>query len=231
MTFGLEIVIHFHHLQLNNVGIRTLDYPVPSLVSKATVLEPAVPARFSTPTLGIDLVILDDDGIPADVGEVFLIPPSIGMSTTLLNRDHHYEYYASAPDGDRVLRRHGDQLRRSSDGLLQVLGRVDDTMNLGGIKVSSADLESAIGPIADVAEVAAIASAPPGGGPERLVVFAVPTKGATPDPEKLRVAAQASIRNQLNPLFKVHDVVLIDALPRTASQKVMRRTLRDQYDS
>jgi acetyl-CoA synthetase len=197
----------------------------------STVLHPAVPGRFTTPTLGLDLVILDDEGNPADVGEVFLVPPSIGLSTSLLNKDHDSEYFADVPESDRILRRHGDQLRRSSDGYIQALGRVDDTMNLGGIKVSSGDLETAIGVVEGVAEVAAIATAPPGGGPERLVVFAVPMRGVHLDESRVREAAQASIRAELNPLFKVHEVVLIDELPRTASQKVMRRKLRDAYES
>jgi acetyl-CoA synthetase len=197
----------------------------------STVLHPAVPARFTTATLGLDLVILDESGEPAEVGEVFLVPPSMGLSTTLLNRDHHEEYYAGVPQNGRTLRRHGDQLRRTDDGYIQALGRVDDTMNLGGIKVASGDLESAIGSVEGVAEIAAIGSAPPEGGPERLVLFAVPETGCDPDTTSVRNAAQASIRSALNPLFKVHDVVLVDELPRTASQKVMRRKLRDLYQS
>ncbi len=197
----------------------------------STVLHPAIPARFSTPTLGLDLVILDEDGEESDVGEVFLVPPSIGLSTTLINRDHRAEYFDGVPDTGRVLRRHGDQLRRTPDGYFQALGRVDDTMNLGGIKVSSADLESAIGVLDGVAEVAAVATAPKEGGPERLVIFAVPATGATPDPGAVATAAQGAIRTALNPLFKVHDVVLVDALPRTASHKVMRRKLRDTYEA
>jgi len=35
-------------------------------------------------------------------------------------------------------------------------------------------------------------------------------------------------RTQLNPLFKVHRAVEVPSLPRTASNKVMRRVLRDQ---
>lgn len=196
----------------------------------STVLHEAIPARFTTPTLGIDLVVLDEEGLESDVGEVFLIPPSIGMSTTLLNRDHQTEYFTGTPTvRGAVLRRHGDQIRRSPDGLLQVLGRVDDTMNLGGIKVSSADLEAAIGSVPGTKEVAAIAVPPPGGGPERLVVFAVPARGSDTDPLELRSSMQAAIRRDLNPLFKVYDVVLVDSLPRTASHKIMRRTLRDRY--
>lgn len=37
------------------------------------------------------------------------------------------------------------------------------------------------------------------------------------------------IAAELNPLFKIHEVVTIDALPRTASNKVMRRELRNLH--
>ena len=39
--------------------------------------------------------------------------------------------------GDTVLRRHGDEVERLPGGYYVALGRCDDTMNLGGIKVAS----------------------------------------------------------------------------------------------
>jgi acetyl-CoA synthetase len=196
-----------------------------------TMVRPAVPAAFSTPTLGLDLVILDDAGRPTDSGEVFLVPPSIGLSVTLLNRDHDEVYHADTPDwGGRTLRRHGDHIEYLGDGFYRAQGRIDDTMNLGGIKVSSAELERAISAVEGIAETAAIAVSPDGGGPSRLVVYAVAEPGAEPDAGVWRDAMQAAIRAELNPLFKVHDVVVVDELPRTASAKVMRRRLRDGYE-
>ena len=52
-----------------------------------------MPGTFDTPALGLDFVILDESGKPAEQGELFLAPPSIGMSTPRLNRDHHEIYY------------------------------------------------------------------------------------------------------------------------------------------
>jgi acetyl-CoA synthetase len=49
------------------------------------------------------------------------------------------------------------------------------------------------------------------------------------DREKLTSELGAAVARRLNPLFKVHDVVLVDGLPRTASQKLMRRELRARY--
>ncbi len=193
-----------------------------------TVLQPAVASRFTTPTLGIDLVLMDESGTPCDEGEAFLVPPSMGLSTELLNGDHRAVYFDGLPGYQRPLRRHGDRFVREAEDVYRALGRVDDTMNLGGIKVSAADIEGAIGTLEGVREVAAVAVPPSGGGPDRLIVFAVPIDTA-PDTGVLRDEMQARIRENLNPLFRVHEVVLIEALPRTASMKVMRRSLRASY--
>src|SRR6185295_11934302 len=104
-----------------------------------TVVQPQVPAAFSTPVVGTELVILTEDGKPTDSGEMFLVPPSIGMSLELVTENHDAVYYAGTPRGPNgeTLRRHGDHVERLAGGYLCVQGRVDDTMNLGGIKVSS----------------------------------------------------------------------------------------------
>ena len=63
-----------------------------------------------------------------------------------------------------------------------------------------------------------------------LVVYVVPTGESELNAADLLSAMQQAIRTKLNPLFKVHDVVITQALPRTASNKVMRRTLRADYE-
>jgi acetyl-CoA synthetase len=196
----------------------------------ATVVQPSVPSMFSTPTLGMELVLLNDEGEPATAGEVFLVPPSIGMSQRLLNRDHHEAYYAGTPVRDGIaLRRHGDYLEAVGGGYYQAHGRTDDTMNLGGIKVSSAEIERVVRTVEGVAETAAIAVESDGGGPSRLVIVVVPADGAALDLDGVAKAMQHEIRAHLNPLFKISDVVVRATLPRTASAKVMRRTLRSEY--
>ena len=197
-----------------------------------TVVQPASPATFTTPALGLDLVILDDHGRPAGDGadgEVFLVPPSIGLSQSLLNRDHHEVYYAGCPAGPagELLRRHGDQMERLAGGFFRAHGRADDTMNLGGIKVSSVELEAVLGSHPAVVECAAVAVQPDGEGADRLVVFVVLREPR--DPAELRRELGRRLADQLNPLFKVHDVLVTESLPRTASNKLMRRSLRAEY--
>ena len=200
-----------------------------------TVIQPCAAAAFSTPAMGLDLAILDQDGREADNGEVFLIPPSIGLSTTLLNQDHHEVYFEGAPagPGGRVLRRHGDQVERLGGGYYRVHGRVDDTMNLSGIKVGSAEIERVLNLEECVEETAAVAVPSPTGGSARLVIYVVlqsPLDRA-PRRDELKHLLQEAIRQRLNPLFKVHDVTPVRTLPRTASNKIMRRKLRAEYSN
>lgn len=194
-----------------------------------TLNQPASPATFTTPALGSSFVLLDEHGQPTDNGEVFLIPPVLGYSQQLLNRDHHEVYFAGTPQGPegQPLRRHGDQLQRVGPSAFRALGRTDDTMNLGGIKVSSAEIERVLDTVPGVRRTAAIAINPPGGGPSELVVYAVL---AAPEPVgALLPRLQAAIKARLNPLFRISEVVLVDTLPVTASNKIMRRELRQAH--
>ncbi len=121
----------------------------------------------------------------------------------------------------QVLRRHGDHFQRTAGNFYRALGRCDDTMNLGGIKVSSVDLERQCNKVEGVRESAAIAIHPPGGGPSQLLVYTVLNADATCRDEKLLMKKMnACIKSGLNPLFRVSQIVIIDALPRTASNKV-----------
>lgn len=196
----------------------------------ATMAEPNIPATFSCPSFGTELVQINDPGDDCEAGEVFLVPPAIGMSSELLHHDHDAVYFDGAPRGPtgQTLRRHGDAMERLPGGAYRAGGRVDDTMNLGGIKVSSVEIERVLNTVPGIRETAAVAVSPAGGGPSALWVFSVLQPDCQKDAPTLRAELQATIRAHLNPLFKIEQVRLIEALPRTASHKIMRRLLRDE---
>lgn len=223
----------------------------------STLVQPNVPSMFSTPVLGSQLYLLDGDGRALEhsnykagsnstiSGELALVPPSIGYSTRLLNRNHLDTYYKgmqSGPNGE-VLRRHGDEIEmvrntqhQSSEinqttPYYRALGRCDDTMNIGGMKVSSVEIERVCNMADSVKETAAIGVSGPNGGPCKLIVYTVLVNGSATDVDKtaLKTAMQKMIKANLNPLFGIADVVVTESLPRTASNKVMRRLLRDEY--
>ncbi|KAI4335843.1 hypothetical protein L6164_014448 [Bauhinia variegata] len=168
-------------------------------------------SAFSTPAMGCSLFILGDDGYPipenvAGIGE-------LGMPMW----------------NGKVLRRHGDVFERTSRGYYHAHGRADDTMNLGGIKVSSVEIERICNGVdSSILETAAIGVPPLGGGPELLAVVVVFKNSKGTDLNQLMVSFNSALQKTLNPLFRVSRVVPLSALPRTATNKVMRRVLRKQ---
>ncbi|KAL5723462.1 putative acyl-activating enzyme 17 [Ranunculus cassubicifolius] len=194
-------------------------------------------SAFSTPAMGCALFILGSDGNPIPenapgTGELALAPTMFGASTTLLNADHYDIYFKGMPLWkEKILRRHGDEFERTSSGYYRAHGRADDTMNLGGIKVSSIEIERVCNGVDNsILETAAIGIPPLGGGPEQLVIVVVfkDSTNSVSDSEKLKKSFNSLLQKKLNPLFKVAHVIPVSSLPRTASNKVMRRVLRKQ---
>ena len=197
-----------------------------------SVLQPASPATFTSPALGLDFVLLNDIGEESgqdEMGEAFLIPPSIGLSQKLLNKDHHEEYYAGCPAGPDgvVLRRHGDQIVKMARNFFKSLGRADDAMNIGGIKVGAPEIERIVNSHGDVHESAAVSVHQGAEGREKLVVFIV--LNGEREERQMLTELNMLIARQLNPLFKIHKLVFTDQLLKTASNKIMRRELRRQF--
>lgn len=197
----------------------------------STVVQPNIASTFSTQALGGAFVLLNGSGKESTQGEVFLIPPIMGLSTTLLNKNHFNEYYKNTPVFNNILlRRHGDELMQLKNGYYKAMGRIDDAMNLGGIKISSVQIEAVLNQLDFIKETAAIAVAPKNGGPSQLVVYYVENETTLTDSEEFEIAKNY-LKKQLNPLFKLEGFIKINLLPRTASNKVMRRKLRDMYMS
>ena len=106
-------------------------------------------------------------------------------------------------------------------------------MNIGGIKISSVEIERVCNTREEILETAAIAVAPPLGGPSLLVLYVVLAPSVNldqpDDHAMLKKKLQDAIKTRLNPLFQIATIQLTESLPRTASNKVMRRVLRDEY--
>src|SRR3989454_3798971 len=195
-----------------------------------TVVQPCAPSMFTTAAMGLALRILRE-GLPPDPGGGFLLPPSIGLSNDLLNYNHAQEYFAGVPAGPHgeILRRHGDRIERLPGGFYRHLGRIDDVINIGGVKTSAEEIRSVIAnPL--VYDAKPVAVDVDGSGQHVLVVYAVPRNagevGSREVRDRLKKEFVRAIKERLNPLLAhVHDVVLVPELPQAGPGKT--RTMRD----
>ncbi|MEU8820498.1 amino acid adenylation domain-containing protein [Actinoplanes sp. NPDC048796] len=119
--------------------------------------------------------------------------------------------FVAGPSGSRLYRT-GDLVQRTATGELEFLGRTDDQVQIRGFRVEPAEVEAVLAGHPAVAQVAVV----PREG--HLAAFAV-TRDAV-SAEELRDHAAATLPGPLVPV-----VVLLDALPVTASGKVDKRSL------
>ena len=207
---------------------------------QCTFLHPAAPSCFNTPTLGTDMVAWNGDLSLAQKGEVFITMrsgpdecPPMGLSTELLNFNHFEKYFTQGLKTKEgyLLREHGDLVIQHPNGFITSNGRADDGINLNGIKTSSLDLENYIksAAIAGIREVAAVAVRPPEGGEDWLVIYITKDAEVNTGAEAFKGPIREAIKHHNPQLARVHDVVIIDKMPLTASGKLRRRFLQDSY--
>ncbi|MFD8609085.1 fatty acyl-CoA synthetase [Streptomyces sp. NPDC059631] len=117
--------------------------------------------------------------------------------------------------------RSGDLAVRDADGYHTVVDRVKDVINSGGVLVASRQVEDVLHTHPAVAEAAVV------GLPDAQWIEAV-TAVVVPRGEVTEAELIAHARARLSPFKAPKRVVLVDALPRNASGKILKRQLRDR---
>jgi len=173
------------------------------------------------PMPGVELKIIDEAGAalpPHTVGEV--------ATRSVANMAGYWnlpEATAATIDAEGWLRT-GDAGYLDEDGYLFIHDRVKDMIITGAENVYPAEVESAIYGHPDVAEVAVIGIPDEKWG-EAVMAIVVLKPGATPDPAGIIAFARGRIAHFKAP----KSVDFIDALPRNASGKILRKDLREPY--
>lgn len=194
------------------------------LLSNVPVL-PIVPAGFNAISPGVQVDVLDDAGtaVRDQVGELAILAPFVGMTRAFWqDRARYLETYWSRFPGVWV---HGDLALRRSDGVFFLRGRSDDTLKIAGKRLGSAEVEEVLRELRGVAEAAAIGVDDAAKG-QKLVVFLVPSQDA---PADLAATAGPHVEKSLGRAFRPAAVHVVAELPKTRSQKVMRRVIRNLY--
>ncbi len=117
----------------------------------------------------------------------------------------------------------GDVYTVSDDGYWAFLGRNNDMIKAGGIWVSPAEVESVLVEHDDVLE-AAVVGARDHDGLEITVAFIIARTGATIDP----AAIELHCRERMAVYKRPRRVIVVDALPKTATGKIQRFALRNR---
>jgi acetyl-CoA synthetase len=187
------------------------------------------PGSAGLPFLGIQPALVDDDGneitAPNTIGHLVIKHPWPGALMTCWNNPKRFaEYWSEFAGAGHDYFYTGDIAQRDVDGYYTVLGRADDVMNVAGIRVGTAEVESALVSHPAVAEAAAISISDDLKG-EVIKAFVLLNKDFTLDPA-LEKALKLAVRKKIGPHAMPSVIESVAKLPKTRSGKIMRRILK-----
>ncbi|MDR0593013.1 MAG: AMP-binding protein [Bifidobacteriaceae bacterium] len=208
-------------------GLRLWNfYGQTEMSPAACILPPQDQLEFAgsagQPALNVELAILAPDGhplAPGQVGEIAFRSP------------HACAGYLDDPAGTAALfeggwLHTGDQGYCSEAGRLYFVDRVKDTVNVGGEKVASREVEEVIYRLPEVQE-AAVIGVPDPRFVEAVAAVVVPRPGAALTPEAVIQFTRLHLARFKTPKF----VILAETLPKNPSGKILKRELRAQHSA
>jgi len=192
------------------------------------------PVKFGSPGLpnfGFRYRVIDEaSGADAGVGQkgVLVAEPPLppGCMTTIWQDDARFlqSYFSHFK---QLLYSSLDWAIRDADGYTFILGRTDDVINVAGHRLGTREIEESVASHASVAEAAVV------GVHDELkgqvpVVFATLKASGSVDADKALAASgmQQRVVDLLGGVAKPARVYIVNALPKTRSGKLLRRSLQ-----
>ena len=173
------------------------------------------------PTPNTHVTIVDDDGNALPRGEIGEIAAQSPSAMHGLWNDPEGTARRFLPDGSVLTR---DVGFLDDAGFLFVVDRKDDMIISGGFNIWPAQLEQALSQHPAVAEVTVVAAPHDRWGETPVAVVVLTADGLATADELIELSRQA-----VGSVKKVTRVDFVDALPKSAFGKVLRRSLRGRY--
>ena len=192
------------------------------MITSLPGLGPFKPAFTGLPFPGVKLDIKD--------GNLVILPPfTPGLLRGIYKNPKKYfetywsQYQASSGQAAYFT---SDGAIEDENGLIRIIGRVDDVIKVAGHRLSTGEMEAAINEHLEIAECAVV------GVPDKIkgespIVFAV-YKGAK-DPGIIKKEVIGQIIKGIGPIALPKEIYLVDDLPKTRSGKIMRRILKKLF--
>jgi acetyl-CoA synthetase len=194
-------------------------------ISPLAPVTPTKPGKATLPLPGIQPIIVDSDGrelFGPCVGHLCLAYPWPGQARTVWGDHERFvsTYFSTYPGRYFT----GDGCSRDIDGYHRITGRVDDVLNVSGHRMGTAELESALLVVEEVAE-AGVVGYPHDLKGQGVYAYIVLQPGASAS-SAIEDAMQQAVRTAIGSIAKIDVFQFVPGLPKTRSGKVMRRILR-----
>ncbi len=204
------------------------------MISALPGITVAKPGSAQVPIPGISVDVLDEAGVHVgkEAGGLLVITePWPSMLRGIWGdpdrfRDTYWSKFADAPNGPLYFA--GDGAHLDADGDVQLLGRVDDVMNVSGHRLSTMEIESALVSHPIVAEAAVVGASDDTTG-QAVVAFVIlrAKKAASVTATEASTLLRQHVTEQIGAIARPREIFVVAELPKTRSGKIMRRLLQD----
>jgi len=218
-VYGVEVIHAWGMTEMSPLGTLCSMKPEYEALNGDARLD--VQMKQGHPPFGVEMKITDDAGrdLPWDgktFGRLKVRGPAVAKAYYKVEKDSVFEKDGWFDTGDVATM---DQY-----GYMQITDRSKDVIKSGGEWISSIDLENLAVGHPKVAEAAVIGVAHPKWD-ERPLLVIVLKKGETATKEDILAFMQGKIAKWWMP----DDVAFVDEIPHTATGKIQKTTLRQQF--
>jgi acetyl-CoA synthetase len=199
------------------------------LITSLPGVGPFKPAFCGLPFPGTKFDILDEKGKSCPVnkeGNLVMFPPfAPGLLRGIYQDPEKYKKTYFSQYGEEIYFT-SDGALKDENGLIRIVGRVDDVIKVAGHRIATGELENAISKHPDITESAVV------GIPDEIkgevpVAFVV-SKSERPL-EDLKKEVIEQVKKEIGPIALPKEVFIVEDLPKTRSGKIMRRILRKLF--
>ncbi|MEA1899028.1 MAG: AMP-binding protein, partial [Bacteroidota bacterium] len=198
------------------------------LITSLPGIGPFKPSFTGLPFPGLKFEILNEKGkkCPAmKQGDLVLHPPFCPGLLRGVYKNHKKYLDTYWNEYGKKIYFTSDGALKDKNGLIRIIGRVDDVIKVAGHRLTTGEMEDAITGIKGISECAVIGISDEIKG-EVPVVFAVSKHGAD---EQIKAEIIAKLRKDIGPIAKPKQIYLVNDLPKTRSGKIMRRILKKLF--
>jgi propionyl-CoA synthetase len=191
------------------------------------------PVKFGSPGFpapGYKMKIIDEgtghEAAPGEKGVLVFEPPlPPGCLTTVWGDDERYRssYFGHFSE---LLYSSLDWAIRDAQGYTMILGRTDDVINVAGHRLGTREIEESVSTHPAVAEAAVIGMRDELKGQVPVVFATLKQDAADANTSEVAHAMRQRVAEQLGKFAQPSRVYVVNALPKTRSGKLLRRSLQ-----
>ena len=199
------------------------------LITSLPGIGPFRPCFTGLPFPGLKFDIVDDKGKRVSTnkqGNLVLLPPfAPGLLRGIYRNPEKYLKTYWRQCGKKIYFT-SDAALKDKNGLIRIVGRIDDVLKVAGHRFTTGELEDAVSHISYISESAVVGVLDEIKG--QVPIIFVVLKETTPV-EKVQKEIKLQLRKEIGPIISTKQVYIVKDLPKTRSGKIMRRILRKLF--